>query len=80
MDLHTMQVYHRLRPGEVVTVDNWRVLHGRTPIIPNGGVRHMEVTVHVYSCCILLDQTLWLLSVSLGMELVWLGPAPFILC
>ena len=39
-----LQIYHRLTPGEVMTVDNWRMVHGRTEIKANGGIRQMEVS------------------------------------
>ena len=37
------QIHHKLKPGEVMTLDNWRVMHGRTEIKDNGGERALEV-------------------------------------
>jgi len=37
---HRLQV--RLRPGDVMTFDNYRVLHGRTEFDPNSGPRHLQ--------------------------------------
>jgi gamma-butyrobetaine dioxygenase len=37
---HRLQI--RLRPGDVMTFDNYRVLHGRTEFDPNSGPRHLQ--------------------------------------
>jgi gamma-butyrobetaine dioxygenase len=36
------QVTFRLEPGDVMFMDNLRVLHGRTPFDPSQGVRHLQ--------------------------------------
>ena len=41
----TLQLIHMLKPGEAITFNNRRILHGRTSIELNGGVRHLEVVV-----------------------------------
>jgi gamma-butyrobetaine dioxygenase len=41
------QVCQRLEPGQVLTINNHRMLHGRNAIKLNGGVRHLNV-IH---CC-----------------------------
>ena len=38
-----IQLCHRLQPGEAMTFNNRRVLHSRTAIQLNGGVRHLQV-------------------------------------
>ena len=38
-----LKIVHRLQPGEAVTFNNRRVMHKRTPIGFNGGVRHLQV-------------------------------------
>ena len=38
----THQVTFRLEPGDVMFMDNHRVLHGRTPFDPTKGVRHLQ--------------------------------------
>ena len=38
-----IQMYYRLNPGEMMTLDNRRVMHGRTGLKDNGGTRRMEV-------------------------------------
>lgn len=35
------KIYFKYMPGDVITMDNWRMLHGRTPIKLNGGIRHL---------------------------------------
>ena len=32
----------RLRPGDVMCFDNYRLLHGRTEFDPNSGHRHLQ--------------------------------------
>ena len=34
----------RLEPGQMLTFDNRRVLHGRTAFDPNSGPRHLQGT------------------------------------
>ena len=41
--LFYMKIVHRLLPGEALTFNNRRVLHSRTPMKLNGGVRHLQV-------------------------------------
>jgi gamma-butyrobetaine dioxygenase len=36
------QVCQRLEPGQVLTINNHRMLHGRNAIKLNGGVRHLN--------------------------------------
>lgn len=36
-------VEHRLLPGQVLTFDNRRVLHGRNHFSASDGVRHLQV-------------------------------------
>ena len=38
-----MQLHHRLKPGEVMTFNNRRVLHGRNEFSLRGGQRHLQV-------------------------------------
>ena len=38
----THQVTFRLEPGDVMFMDNHRVLHGRTPFDPTKGARHLQ--------------------------------------
>lgn len=35
-------MYHKFMPGDVMTLHNWRIMHGRTEIKPNGGIRLLE--------------------------------------
>jgi gamma-butyrobetaine dioxygenase len=39
---HEHQIHLRLQPGDVLTVNNYRMLHGRTDIKLNGGVRFLN--------------------------------------
>ncbi len=32
----------RLHPGDVMCMDNYRILHGRTEFDPNSGPRHLQ--------------------------------------
>ena len=34
---------HRLEPGEMMTFNNRRMLHGRNSFKQNGGLRHLQV-------------------------------------
>ncbi len=36
------QIRFRLRPGDLLTFDNWRVLHGRMAYQPSTGKRHLQ--------------------------------------
>jgi gamma-butyrobetaine dioxygenase len=36
------QLHVRLRPGELITYNNHRVLHGRAPFDANSGERHLQ--------------------------------------
>lgn len=36
------QIRFRLRPGDLLTFDNWRVLHGRLAYQPSTGKRHLQ--------------------------------------
>ena len=40
----TMKLIHRLQPGEVITLNNRRILHGRQSFQLNGGARHLQVS------------------------------------
>ena len=39
-----LQLFHRLQPGEAVTLNNRRFLHSRTLINLNGGQRFLQVS------------------------------------
>ena len=41
--LHTLQFLHRLEPGDMFTLNNHRMLHGRKKIRLNGGSRYLNV-------------------------------------
>jgi gamma-butyrobetaine dioxygenase len=41
-DDQQFQIRHRLQPGDMLTVNNHRILHGRTLIQLNGGVRYLK--------------------------------------
>ena len=45
MSIYTpcLQLCHRLKAGEVLTVNNRRILHSRCGFKLNGGVRHLQV-------------------------------------
>jgi len=45
-----MQIYHRLEPGEAITLNNRRFLHSRTAFKTNGGKRHLQVLVTTLAC------------------------------
>ena len=38
-----LQMVHRLEPGEMMTFNNRRMLHGRNLFKQNGGLRHLQV-------------------------------------
>ena len=37
-------IHFRLEPGEILVIDNWRVLHGRSGFDPSTGKRHLQGT------------------------------------
>ena len=39
-----MKLTYRLQPGEVITLNNRRILHGKQAFQLNGGVRHLQVS------------------------------------
>ena len=51
-----VQIHNRPQPGDVLTLNNRRVLHSRTVFTLNGGVRHIQVR----------KQVLWLGSLNLS--------------
>ena len=40
---YTIQLYHRLKPGEALTYNNRQFLHSRTAFELNGGMRYFQV-------------------------------------
>ena len=47
-----VKMTHRLMPGEVLTLNNRRCLHGRSAITLNGGIRLFEVSWLFHSASI----------------------------
>jgi len=45
-----MQIYHRLDPGDAITLNNRRFLHSRTAFKTNGGKQHLQVLVATLVC------------------------------
>ena len=42
------QIVHHLAPGEALTFNNLRCIHGRRSFNLNGGVRHLRVNHYIY--------------------------------
>ena len=41
--LGCIKIYHRFQPGDIISFNNRRILHGRERFDLNGGVRHLDV-------------------------------------
>ena len=54
------QIRFRLRPGDLLTFDNWRVLHGRLAYQPSTGKRHLQ------GCYVDRDEVLSRLRMSIS--------------
>ena len=37
-----IKIRFKLEPGDLLTFDNWRVLHGRQAYQPSTGMRHLQ--------------------------------------
>ena len=45
------QLEHQFSPGDVMSFNNQRILHGRSPINRNGGTRHLVVCLKMKYLC-----------------------------